>query len=203
MAQPLPYEHEQQPPPAGPSGPPPGENRLLGLMLGTIFLLLLANLGLFLRMIALQARVLETLAPFQPLKGLETGAPAPMFSLNDLQDRVVSLGDLDQRHVLLVFSSTTCPPCQEFWPVLQEFHQAHPELGLLMISRGTPAENRRMAKEQDFRFPVLKWDEGLASEYRVPGTPYLYLLGEDRTIQFAGFPDEMDELAGRLPPVAQ
>jgi peroxiredoxin len=195
----------QQLPPAKQAAPAgqTSQTRLLGLMMGTIFLLLFANLGLFLRMTALQTRVLETLGPFQTLRGLEAGATAPGFSLKDLQDRVISLGDFHEQPILLVFSSTSCPPCREFWPVLQEFHQGHPELGLVMVSRGTREENRRMAKEQAFRFPVLDWDDRLASAYKVPGTPYLYLIAEDRTIQFAGFPDEMDQLAGQLPPGLQ
>jgi peroxiredoxin len=162
-------------------------------MMGIIAVLFLANLGLYIRMNQLQIQVIEALQPFQPPKGLEIGTKAPTFRSNDLVNQEVSLNDFVGGKVLLVFSSTTCSSCQQFWPTLTKFKQSHPNLNFLMISKGTPEESQGMIKAQNFDFPVIPWEESVADSYKVPGVPYFYVLDETQKIIFAGFGDELDK----------
>ena len=48
---------------------------------------------------------------------------------------------------LTVFSSPHCGPCNNLAPELEKFHLAHPELEVVMISKGEPKENRAKVKE--------------------------------------------------------
>jgi peroxiredoxin len=165
----------------------------LGLMMGIIAILFLANLGLYIRMNQLQTQVVEALQPFQPPKGLELGVKAPTFHTNDVFNHEVSLNDFIGRKVVLVFSSTTCSVCQQFWPTLNEFKQSHPDLNFLMVSKGTPEESQEMIRAQNFAFPVVPWEESIVSSYKIPGVPYFYVLDETQKIIFAGFGDELDK----------
>ncbi len=67
-----------------------------------------------------------------------------------------------------------------------------------MISRGTIEENRRIAEEQPFDFPILMWEDETAGDYQVPGTPYLYLISGDQKIAFSGFAKDLDRIAGLI-----
>ncbi|MDD5370581.1 MAG: redoxin domain-containing protein [Anaerolineaceae bacterium] len=174
-----------------------------GLILGIMVTLLLANLGLFYRMNQLQSQVIEVLAPFQIPKGLEEGITAPSFILRDLTDKSISLdtlleGNLTQNDLLLVFSSTSCSACQEFWPVLNQFHKNYPNQKIVMISRGSIEDSSMMANKQGFDFQILQSDEKTEQSYKIPGTPYLYLVSKEKVINFAGFSNDLSQIESTI-----
>lgn len=156
---------------------------------------LLAVAGLFFRVIQLENRVISALEPFQIPQGLELGEKAPKFSLHNL-DGVFFVSDevFLKEKTLLVFSSTTCPACQEFWPSLQIFAENNPNVQIVMITTGTLTEERQMKKEEGFKFEILQADQSILGDYRIPGTPYLYLVNNESEIIFSGFSDQMDLL---------
>ena len=45
-------------------------------------------------------------------------------------------------------------------PELEKFHRAHPELEVVMISKGEPKENRAKVKEHGLTFPVVLQNPG-------------------------------------------
>jgi thiol-disulfide isomerase/thioredoxin len=106
---------------------------LLLLLTGIVLLLMVAIIGLFLRMNQLQREVLavlEPLRPAQPPAGLSPGTQAPAFTLPDLSGRSVSLEALAGQRVLLAFASPHCPACREMYPHLRAFAEEHPDQSL-------------------------------------------------------------------------
>lgn len=81
-------------------------------------LMLVTNVGMFVRMNQFQQQVLTALQPFHIPMGLRTGENAPNFHLDTLTSERISLQDYKGSTVLLVFSSITCPACQQFYPEL-------------------------------------------------------------------------------------
>jgi len=63
-----------------------------------------------------------------------------------------------------------------------------------MISRGTTDENRQLVEEQGFGFPVLTWQDTVAREYQVPGTPFFYVIDREGVIVNAGFAGTLEQL---------
>jgi peroxiredoxin len=116
--------------------------------------------------------------------GLKAGTPAPNFRLPRVDGRgELSLDELRGRPVLLVFSSPHCGPCNTLAPELEKFHRAHPELEVVMVSRGEPGENRAKVKEYRLTFPVLlqqQWE--ISRQYAMFGTPVGYLIDETGSI---------------------
>jgi methylamine dehydrogenase accessory protein MauD len=170
---------------------------LLLLLTGIVLLLMVAIIGLFLRMNQLQREVLavlEPLRPAQPPAGLSPGTQAPAFTLPDLSGRSVSLEALAGRRVLLAFASPRCPACREMYPHLRAFAEAHPDVAVVMVSLGTPEENRAVAEEYGLAFPVLEGSGEVLASYQVPGTPYFYVVGEDGVILNAGFASTQEQL---------
>ena len=112
--------------------------------------------------------------------GLKAGTVAPEFRLPRLDGRGdLALSDLRGRQVLLVFSSPQCGPCNALAPELEKFHREHPDLELVMISRGEPAENRARVRAHKLTFPVVlqrQWE--ISRQYAMFATPVAYHIDE-------------------------
>jgi peroxiredoxin len=86
---------------------------------------------------------------------LKAGTAAPEFRLPRLDGRgELSLSELRGRQVLLVFYSPDCGPCNVPAPRLEQFHRSHPELEIVMISRGEK-DNRAKVKEHGLSFSIV------------------------------------------------
>jgi peroxiredoxin len=111
--------------------------------------------------------------------GLKAGTIAPDFRLPLLGGDELGLSELRGRRLLLVFSDPHCGPCNALAPRLEKFHREHPELLIVMISRGEPKENRAKVKEHGLTFPVLlqqRWE--ISRRYAMFATPIAYLIDE-------------------------
>jgi thiol-disulfide isomerase/thioredoxin len=80
---------------------------------------------------------------------------------------------------MLVFSSPHCGPCNTLAPELEKFHREHPDLKLVMISKGEPKENRAKVKEHGLTFPVVlqqQWE--VSRRYAMFATPVAYMVDQ-------------------------
>jgi peroxiredoxin len=116
--------------------------------------------------------------------GLKAGTPAPDFRLPRLDGRgELRLRDLRGHRVFLVFSSPNCGPCNTLAPELEKFHHAHPDLEVVMISKGEPKENRAKVNEHGLTFPIVlqqQWE--ISRRYAMFATPIAYLIDEQGVI---------------------
>ena len=112
--------------------------------------------------------------------GLKAGTAAPDFRLPRLDGRGdLTLSELLGKRVLLIFSSPQCGPCNALSPELEEFHREHPDLELVMISKGEPQENRAKAKEYGLTFTIVlqqQWE--ISRRYAMFATPIAFLIDE-------------------------
>ena len=168
---------------------------LILMLIGIAILLMVAIIGLFIRMNQLQSEVLAALEPLQAMRvpqGLEIGAKAPDFTLPDVEGRMVSLKDFVGRKVLLEFSSTRCPACKELYPDLKAFSEQSRDVQLVMICEGSADEVRRLAGE--FGLPVLMWEDSVTRDYRVPGVPFFYVIDDEGVVINKGFANSLEQL---------
>jgi peroxiredoxin len=115
--------------------------------------------------------------------GLKAGTPAPLFRLPRLDGGELALDDLRGNRVLLVFSDPHCGPCEALAPLLEQSHREHPELRVVMISRGDPKENRAKVKAHGLTFPVVlqqHWE--ISRRYAMFAAPIAYLIDETGVI---------------------
>jgi thiol-disulfide isomerase/thioredoxin len=69
------------------------------------------------------------------------GAPAPDFSLDDLQSRTLELSSLRGKTVLINFWATWCDPCREELPLLDRIAGTYPEtLRVIGVETGDPED---------------------------------------------------------------
>jgi peroxiredoxin len=113
-------------------------------------------------------------------EGLPIGTPAPEFRLPRLDGGELSLSDYRGKKVLLIFSDPHCGPCVALAPDLEKAHRQHPEVQVLMISRGEAAENREKVRQHRLTFPVVlqkRWE--ISKLYALFATPIGYLIDEE------------------------
>jgi thioredoxin-related protein len=167
------------------------DNRKLFLLLSTI--LLLFDIVLLYRIINLGNKLKSIEEYMQPPKSLDLGVVAPNFSTKDNQGNLIELKNYKDERLLLVFSSPSCVACQVFWPELKGFSDRYPETNIVMISNGTIEEVQIMQDEQNFSFPIII-SEVLFDNYKIPGTPYLYLISSKSEVEFTGFSNSLEKI---------
>jgi peroxiredoxin len=124
-----------------------------------------------------------------PDKGLPIGAPAPPFVLPDLAGAPRALSTLleARRPVLLVFGSAGCDPCAALLPELVRWQREHaPTMEVVVVSSGTPDENRQKLAGLAADRVLLQADSEVADAYAAQWTPGAVLIARTGRIASAG-----------------
>lgn len=111
-------------------------------------------------------------------EGLPVGEPLPAFELPDLEGRAVTLESLRGQRSLLVNWSAACGFCRQIAADLAGLEPDLERAGvrLLLVSGGSAASERELARESGLRCPILLQEgEGLPV-FRNLGTPAACLL---------------------------
>lgn len=154
-----------------------------------VSVLLVTVIGLYVKVNNLQREMLgiSTLPQFSTESvGLELGVMAPFWTLTDIYGETISLQDFTKENVLLVFFSPQCPACIEMIPTIKNISE-NIDMQMVMISNGSIEENQRLVTEAELDFPVLSWEDRIAQDYKIPGTPFFYVINSDFEIINAGF----------------
>jgi len=111
----------------------------------------------------------------------EKGAPAPNFTLPDLNGKMVSLADYKDQVVLLNIWATWCRPCVEEMPSMEKLHQElkGEKFVILAVSideSGAKAV-RPFMKKHKLSFPALIDSAGtISSLYQTSGVPESFII---------------------------
>jgi len=136
--------------------------------------------------LALASRVFPRVEQYlQENKSLKVGAPAPDFELTSLDGETVRLSQFRGQPVLLSIGASWCPDCRREIPLLQELHEKHPELVVLMVDSGEEQDVvQAFADEFGITFPVLlDRDEKVMELYQVFAIPTNYFLDADGIVR--------------------
>lgn len=113
---------------------------------------------------------------------LWVGQPIPPFELADLDGRLVKSQDLVGQRTLLINWATDCRYCRQIAPELAELQPDLEREGvaLILMSSGSPKENRKLAQEVGLHCSILLQDEDTpANVFAGQGTPVGYLVDEE------------------------
>jgi peroxiredoxin len=121
--------------------------------------------------------------PLAELARIDT--PKPLFNLDDLNRRPVSLADRHSEIVVVHFFATWCEPCREELPALNRLaERSDPaKLHVLAISVAeVDVRVRNFVEKLPVNFPVLlDRDRGVAKAWNVSALPTTFIL--DRTLK--------------------
>lgn len=117
-----------------------------------------------------------------------------------------SLADFaESKAVVLVFTNTTCPLAQKYWPKLQRLHEEYREQGVQFLSvNAAPddeiAEIAQQAIDFGVEFPLVKDVGGsCVLALGVQRTPEAVVLDAERRIVYRGRIDDQLRLGGERP----
>jgi len=116
---------------------------------------------------------------------LKVGDPAPDFELMSLDGESIRLGQFKGQPVLLSIAASWCPDCRLEAPLLQELHEEHPDLIVLMVDskEGTDIV-QGFADDFDITYPILLDRDGKIMElYQVFAIPTNLFIDADGIIK--------------------
>lgn len=124
--------------------------------------------------------------PATPAPAPVVGAPAPDFTLEDLDGNPVRLADQQGQVVLVNFWATWCGPCRLEMPELQARYDALKDQGftVLAVNLDEPREDAALfAQDLSLSFPVLLDPGATVNDlYRVRAYPTTYFIDRDGNV---------------------
>ena len=139
----------------------------------------------------LLAVVADWLVSRQPNPGFQripTGrAPAPSWTMTDLEGRVVNSGDFAGKIVVLNFWATWCPPCRRELPDLEEFHKTHREQGVVVLGASIDAGGTNAVlgflKGRSITYRQLMATPEIQSTFGIASIPSTWVIGRDGRVE--------------------
>jgi peroxiredoxin len=109
---------------------------------------------------------------------LKVGAAAPDFSLVSLGGKKFQLSQFRGQPVVLTFAASWCPDCRAEAPLLQDLHESHPKLVILLVdSSEEAAVVQGFARDFGMTHPVLLDRDGAISiQYRIYAIPTQFFI---------------------------
>ena len=121
--------------------------------------------------------------------------PAPDFTRQDLQGRVLRLSALRGKVVLLDFWATWCAPCQVEMPLFARWQRQYGPRGFAVVAISMdddPAAAQRAVQRLNLPYPNAMGDARLGARYGgVLGLPLTFLIDRNGVVR-ARFQGETD-----------
>ncbi|MDP9079315.1 MAG: TlpA family protein disulfide reductase [Bacteroidota bacterium] len=113
--------------------------------------------------------------------------PAADFNLTDMQGKQWSLTALRGKVVVLNFWYTSCPPCLEEMPQLNELKKLHPpdKVVFLALTFNDAAKVRAFLQTHEFGYTILPGSKAIDQQYQVSGWPTSLVINKKGIVTFA------------------
>ena len=131
------------------------------------------------------------------LRPLESGGPAPAFSLARIDDSghlgaPITLAALAGKPVVLDFWATWCGPCLQSLPGLSAFAKAHPEVSVLAINLDDPMAARALFRDRGYAPILVAGDDDISRRYNVATIPHTVVIDAAGQVRKVGHAGDMD-----------
>ncbi len=136
------------------------------------------------------------------------GDEVPRLSFKDIRYLPRSLADFGAKKAyVLVFTNTTCPLVQKYWPKLKRLDAEYRDKGVQFASVNVGAEDEiadvaQQAIDFGIEFPVVKDTDGsCVKALGVERTPEVVVLDANKRLRYRGRIDDQYRLGGSRPDV--
>ena len=132
-----------------------------------------------------------------PASAVEVGDRIDAFTLPDMHGHDRSLAELaDRKFVVVAFLGTECPLARLYAPRLEEMSAAYADRGVAFVGidanhQDSLTDMTAFAQRYGVKFPLLKdRDQTVADKFGAARNPEVFILDQDRKIQYRGRIDD-------------
>jgi peroxiredoxin len=113
--------------------------------------------------------------------------PAPDFNLTDMQGKKWSLSELRGKVVVLNFWYTSCPPCVEEMPQLNEITKTYTpdKVVFLALTFNDAQKVNLFLQKHEFNYTILPDSKAIDQQYNIIGWPTSLVINKKGIITFA------------------
>jgi peroxiredoxin len=134
------------------------------------------------------------------------GAVVPPLQFKDIRFVPRTLADLgEQPIVVLLFTNTTCPVAQKYWPRIKQLEAEFRDRGVQFVNVNSTLDDgiteiAEQALEFGLEFPVVKdFDGSCARTLGIQRTPEVAVLDRHRQLRYRGRIDDQYRVGGTQP----
>ena len=117
--------------------------------------------------------------------GTEVGNKAPNFTLKNMNNKDITLRNLEGKKVFINFWASWCPPCKTEMPAIQKLHENYGE-EIEIIAVNLEEQKKKVKKyleNENLNFTVLlDKNKKAANKYLIRAIPTSYFLDENGVI---------------------
>lgn len=117
------------------------------------------------------------------------GKKAPAFEIKTIENKIISLNDIDSDNTLIIFWASWCLHCKKILPAIESVSSLYPKENLetIAISLDTKKEEWiGFLNNYDFSWinasELKGWESKVALDYNIYATPTMILLDKDKKI---------------------
>ena len=113
----------------------------------------------------------------------EALAPAPAFTLPDLDGKQMKSAELKGQVVVLDFWATWCGPCLAELAAFNRLHEKYAGRGVkvvgIAVQSGWAQDVKHYLEKYKLKYPILIGDDDILEKYSVVGFPTTYILNKE------------------------
>lgn len=117
---------------------------------------------------------------------LKVGDKAPSFTVQDIENNLVSMDDYAGNPVILRFWTTDCKYCRADTPIFNEYFNNYKKDGLKVVYINSSSDSktvREFVEDLEIRFPVvLDTDGKITASYNVQLVPQTIIISPEQKI---------------------
>lgn len=127
-------------------------------------------------------------------KTLQIGEKAPLFRVKDEMNQQISLADFNEKHTIMIFSSTTCGTCSTLLgqvPYLADTYQTN----IFVLTHDKKEKDSVPATPNTYYINSAE----LFKNYYIKKVPTIFVIDKDGYIAASGDMNELDSLLSVIP----
>ncbi len=149
----------------------------------------------------------ETYSTASDVNQVETGKPAPDWTLQDLDGKTVRASDFKDKVVVLDFWATWCPPCRAEIPGFVELQKKYQGQGLrivgVSVDQASADTVKSFAQKIGINYPIVLADTNVVAAFGgIDGLPTTFIINGNGHIvkRHLGFA-ETSEIESEIKPL--
>ncbi len=114
---------------------------------------------------------------------LEKGQIFNTMDVVDTEGKALEVPNQEAKVKMIVFSSSTCPNCDTYHPILNNFANTHADIDIVVLQYDTnPEEQQKELKDKKYEFALVSTSLSVLDSLNVVYTPTTVILNKENKV---------------------